>query len=217
MNNLPNRKKWAASSHGDKAKLVKDIQRITSGYENWIKSKYKPHEPRYHLAMYCLMKSSEYVRAWLGYMDNVVDDLTTNGYSDKVAWAVATRLSRRMCEDMAVPRQGVKGSFGHPQVMRPTVLWGILKTHAVMKEYIDTEFKNHPSMASEYVCFLVTTPRDAGTEGLVTQVSDLKKKVTEQKKEIADAQKAATTASNKVAALTSSLKSFESRVKKLEE
>ena len=196
---------------------MKDNLSITTGYMNWIKSKYKPNERRYHLAMYCLMKSSEYLRAWLGYMDNVFDDLINNGYSNKVAWALVTRLSRRMCEDMAVPRQGVKGSLGHPHVMRPTVLWGILKTHAVMKEYIDTDFKNHPSsMASEYVRFLVTTPRDAGTEGLVTQVSDLKKKVAEQKKAISEAQKSATTASNKVAALTASLKSFETRVKELE-
>ena len=100
--------------------------------------------------------------------------------------------------------------------MRPTVLWGILKTHAVMQEYIEKDFRNHPSMASEFVRFVVTTPRDAGTSGLETQVVDLKKKVSEQKKEISEAQKSATTASNKVAALTASLKSFEARVKQLE-
>ena len=216
LNNLPSHKKWSASSHGDKARLMKDILSITTGYTHWINSEYNHTEPRYHLAMFCLMKTTEFLRAWLGYMDYVTDDLVINGYSIRVAWALATRLSRRIYEDLSVPRQGVKGSLGHPLVMRASVLWGILKTHAVMKEYIDMDFKNHPSMASEYVRFVVTTPRESGSEGLETQVADLKKKLSEQKKETSEAQKSATTASNKVAALTTSLKSFEARVKKLE-
>ena len=67
----------------------------------------------------------------------------------------------------------------------------------------------------EYVCFLVTTSRDAGTKELETQVLDLKKKVAEQKKEISEAQNSVTTASNKVL-LPSTLKLFEARIKNLE-
>ena len=215
LNNLPNHTKWAASSHGVKATILKDILSITNGYTQWINSQFKPSSPAYHLAMYCLMKTTEFLRAWLTYIDYVIDDLVVNGYTMTVAFAFATRLSRRMCEDMSVPRQGVKGSLGG-LIMRPTVLWGILRTHVVMQEYLEKDFRNHPSMASEFVRFVVTSPRDVGTSSLETQVVDLKKKVSEQKKEISEAQKSATTSSNKVAALTASLKSFETRVKTLE-
>ena len=146
-------------------------------------------------------------------MDNMFDNLYAHGYPAKTAWVLATRLSRRMFEDMAATRQGVKGSLGQTQFMRPSVLWRILKTHTIMKEYLDHDFKNHPSMASEFVRFLVTNPRDAGMDELKSINEDLKKKIFEQKKEIIEAQKAATTASNKVVALTTSLKTLEARIK----
>ena len=96
LNNLPSHSKWSVSSHGDKARILKDILSITTGYTQWINSQFKPHEPAYHLAMYCLMKTTEFLRAWLGYVDYVVDDLVVNGYTTKVAWALISRVGKSL-------------------------------------------------------------------------------------------------------------------------
>ena len=44
---------------------------------------------------------------------------------------------------------------GSRKILIEQVLWGILQTHAKMKEYLSIGFKNHPSISSEYVRFLV--------------------------------------------------------------
>lgn len=41
------------------------------------------------------------------------------------------------------------------KLLAKRVLWGILQTHQKMKEYTSIGFKNHPSIRSKYVQFLI--------------------------------------------------------------
>ena len=41
------------------------------------------------------------------------------------------------------------------RVLARRALWGVLQTHMKMKEYIRIGIKNHPSISSEYVRFLI--------------------------------------------------------------
>ena len=53
-------------------------------------------------------------------------------------------------------------------------LWGVIQTHGKMKEYLKVGFKNHPSVSSEYVRFLIQNASVGRVERLETQFASLK-------------------------------------------
>ena len=85
-----------------------------------------------------------------------------------------------------------------PNSMAVGVLWAMLVTHQVMREYMEYGIDNHPSISSEYVRFLVAHSGLTRLDRLEKRMLLLEKDNEELKKQVINGVKAATTASNKV-------------------
>jgi hypothetical protein len=69
------------------------------------------------------------------------------------------------------------------------MLWAALRAHMIMEEYVQAEFKDHPTVASEYVKFLAT---NSGYE----TVAALQAKIDSLEKDVGALKKSGTTAAN---------------------
>ena len=58
--------------------------------------------------------------------------------------------------------------------MARRALWGVIQTYGKMKEYLRVGFKNHPSVSSEYVRFLIQNTSVGRVEKLETKFASLK-------------------------------------------
>ena len=66
------------------------------------------------------------------------------------------------------------------RVLARRTLWGVLQTHMKMKEYIRIGIKNHPSISSEYVRFLI----QKASLGRVARLENENKLLKDQLKEV---------------------------------
>jgi hypothetical protein len=97
------------------------------------------------------------------------------------------------------------------------VLWATFQTHDVMSKYLTYEFKNHPSISSKYIKFLVS---NSGIEAVVKLTDGLKKielDVRDAVSKLTNAVKKADSAGNKVDEVKTKLQSLKKRVVKLEQ
>lgn len=83
------------------------------------------------------------------------------------------------------------------RLLATCVLWSTFCTHEVMKEYSRHGIENHPSVASEYVRFLVANAGHAKLDAVETRVSKLTETVKLLENKLKAAEKAATSAANK--------------------
>ena len=78
------------------------------------------------------------------------------------------------------------------------ILYGVLRTHDVMSDYVKARFKNHPSVSSEYIRFLSTNSGFESLKTLEDQVESLKRTSAQLVKDVTSAKKASDTASSTV-------------------
>ena len=147
------------------------------------------------LAATCLSTSITFAEGFMTYITNTYEQLSKAAFSKAKAWALASALGARVCQEVHKDSGALlrsvnmaKGSADRENLC-VLMLWATFRAHMVMEEYQRLEFKDHPSIASEYVKFLAT---NSGFE----VVSSLEAKIDAINKEVAMVKKAATTAGN---------------------
>ena len=95
-------------------------------------------------------------RFWHGYVDNLsltYEYLLTAGLKELEAWNFATSEGKRILVDLNKPRASAVNIGAQIKERRAytcaQVLFAMLKSHKVMKDYLDEEFKSHPSVVAE--------------------------------------------------------------------
>ena len=83
------------------------------------------------------------------------------------------------------------------RVLGTGILWATFATHQVMREYMKYGLENHPSMASEYVRFLVANSGLSKMDRMEARLKKLEEENKDLKREVAQADKAAKSAANK--------------------
>ena len=94
----------------------------------------------------------------------------SGGFTLELSWHLVTQLINHIfIDDMEKVRSFVRDSLSFKRKMEQgvSVLWGTFCTHGVMQEYMSYNIEHHPSIASDYVKFLVLNRGSASdtTEG----------------------------------------------------
>ena len=92
------------------------------------------------------------------YMSDTHSQLVEHGYNADLSWQVVTQVVHNMFTmDMDKERSFVRERLDTKSAKRASIamIWGVLKTHAVMSEYTKRGIGNHPSVAFQYVKFLI--------------------------------------------------------------
>ena len=92
----------------------------------------------------------------IGYINKTYRELATSRYSSKKAWNLVTALTHRILEDVYKPRDAVLRAIRtkHEIQVACVMYHASLKSHEIMREYMDLKFSNHSSTSSEDVKFL---------------------------------------------------------------
>jgi hypothetical protein len=209
---------WSNQGAGLRAKIGDELKTIREGITNQIKLRLRPGSPGYNLALLGLTVSIGWVESLLNFIDKTYADLIRSGFSVGSAWGLTTRLVVRIFEDIALVRAGVSSSFVIDDNLSnaTTVLWATFQTHDAMADYLSLNFKNHPSISSEYVKFLAS---NSGIEAVGQLTEGFKKMGLEVKDavgKITGATKQGVTACNKVDEVKTKIAAMERRLLKLE-
>jgi hypothetical protein len=161
-------------------------QQAREAIEADIETRLVPGSPGAMLAQTCLAKSVTFSDAFTKYLTTTYEDLTqASGFPKKRAWALTTALGARVCKEIH------KESVALARFLTVLLIWAMLRAHSKMDDYVKHEFKDHPTIASEYVKFLATNSGYEAMAGLQTKVDSLEKEVASLKKAVTNAANAA--------------------------
>lgn len=143
------------------------------------------------------------------------------GFGKDNAWTLVSKLVHRIfAVDCHLKRGPVLEMLNatDTRVLSIGALWGTFATHQVMREYMKYGIENHPSIASEYVRFLVANCGLSKIASLETRCLKLESDVKELRTLVGNASKSATSAANKAdeaKKLASTAKNIAEEAKKL--
>ena len=100
--------------------------------------------------------------------------------------------------------------------MSKLVFWHILRSQDMMKEYEEKNFKDHPTISSEYVKFLTANSGGEIVDTLLSRIKDLEQENSGLKKDVAKATASANAASNLVDELKKKYDKIDNRLSKVE-
>ena len=138
------------------------------------------------LATTMLAQSMSFVHELCNYITVTLAELRASGFQKKDNWYLLTKLLFRMfaidfnkvrsvvVEGLDVDKQDKDRAR---KQLAKRALWGVIQTHGKMKEYLKVGFKNHPSISSEYVRFLIQHASIGRVERLEAQNTSLKDRV----------------------------------------
>lgn len=152
------------------------------------------------LATQCLTFTSKFVTQLIRFISDTHRKLTRAGYDSKRSWQLVSKVVHRLFATDCHFHRGLVNEIKDAEdrkLLTTCVLWATFCTHEVMKEYSRHGIENHPSVASEYVRFLVANAGHAKLEAVDSKVSKLTETVKSLEARLKAAEKAATTASNR--------------------
>ena len=136
-----------------------------------------------------------------------------SGFAGDVGWHLVTQLVNHIfTDDMAKVRSFVYDAVHADQQKRQaiSVLWGTFRTHSVMQEYLSYNIEHHPSIALEYVKFLVLNKGNGtNTEEMETRLNN---KIADLEAKVTDASNLAKTTRDKHSTTINSLNQLKTKV-----
>jgi hypothetical protein len=84
--------------------------------------------------------------------------ITLSESTEDVAWDLVSSCIKRVFEDLRHVRATAAIASSDSPISRCTMyLWALIQSHRVMKEYLDSRFRNHPSIAPVIVLHVFRT------------------------------------------------------------
>ena len=157
---IPSYKVWdnPKTRSGIRYILKSNAMNVTAQIADNIYSKLGSYPVARSFALSLLHTTREFVGALSAYMTETHDNLVEHGYTPDLAWSIVTQVVHHMFTvDMDKERSFVREQMNTRSQKKTAVaiMWGCLKTHRVMEEYSRYGIENHPSVAAQYVKFLV--------------------------------------------------------------
>jgi hypothetical protein len=217
LTKMPTHEHWAKPTTGVKAQITSQLSKQTRALTKHINQSFSNNDLARNLCTSALSLSKAWIESWVRQIDERMIEMTEESkFTVKKAWCLNTRLAYRQWQDLSEPRQGTFRSIKScdKDSICAQILYSVFQTHDVMAAYADADFKDHPSMASEYVKFLATNSGFESVATLDSEVKTLKSQLSEALKELKAAAKKADTASNTSDAQKRRVDEIEKRLKK---
>ena len=163
------------------------------------------------LATTCLSKSLIFVDGFCKYLSKTYTHLKHAKFSEKKAWSLTTALGERICQEVHKERGAllrsikVKKDKASQDNLAVLMIWATLRSHEIMADYSRLEFKDHPTIASEYVKFLATNSGFEVVTQLETKLESANKEIASLKKDLASCKGTLDKVSSKVDETSKSL------------
>ena len=192
---------WEAPETGVRDRILNRLGNMNSMFGEQIATTMSAEPEARALALSMLSVSVGCCRELVTYFDETMNELTIKPkFATRKAFSLVTQVVRRFFMDLYKVRAQVYSSLSTTDSAGQCawILYGVLRTHDVMAEYVKARFKNHPSVSSEYIRFLSTNSGFESLKTLEDQVESLKKTSCQLVKDVTAAKKASDTASSSI-------------------
>ena len=157
---LNTRDKWEDKHRmkGIRVTIRDNKESVRSRYSSLISQRLSKFHEAQGIAKELLSNTMDFIESVNTFINDTDSRLVNVGFNPDLSWDLVTKLAHRVfavdCHDV---RDQVKEFLDPSQhkIMALGCLWGTFATHMVMKQYSKHGLENHPSIAAEYVRFLV--------------------------------------------------------------
>ena len=160
--------------------ICENKESVRSRYTSLIAQRLKDYHEAQGIAREMLSDTMDFIESVNTFISDTDNNLVNAGFNKDQSWDLVTKLVHRIfAVDCHNVRAQVKEFLDPSQhrVMALGCLWGTFATHMVMKEYVKHGIENHPSIAAEYVRFLVANSGLARLEVVEKRVLKLEEGV----------------------------------------
>ena len=185
---------------GARVSIKSSMEEIRSRLESLIMERLRENFEGQALARQMLSDTLNFITALCEFISETYRNLDLAGFSKSDGWQLVSKLVHRIfAKDCHMKRGAVSEvlDVSDSKVLGTGILWATFATHQVMREYMRHGIENHPSMASEYVRFLVANSGLSKMEKMEARLSALEEENKILKRDVAQADKAAKSAANK--------------------
>ena len=129
--------------------------------------------PARTLALECLQRAIQFVNELSNYITRFHAELINSGsFTPEQCWQLVSRCIKRCFHDMGAIRVTAKDGRleDDPIKTATTYIWGTLRTHTVMQEYIKYNFEDHPAFASVITRFVTNNNYQSNIRSLADKV-----------------------------------------------
>ena len=195
---LPTYRDWDAgdTNTGRKFFILRNLKSTKTLIDGWIRSDLQGDAQI--LAFELLAASTYMAQELVQFISSVYHDLCTSGrFDDGQAWGLACKFVKRIFTEIGDERVVARDNIHCDDLWASTakIIYGILRAHKVMKEFMRLNLRDHPSISSEMVKFVCYSQPASDTARVLDQIEEM-------------------TSSTKKTAAT--LAKHESRIKKIE-
>lgn len=172
------------------------------------------------LATKSLQASVLWIHKFMSYIDETYKGfMRQHTFTDSKAWELTTQLGKRICVEVSAPRTGLLTQIRIKDILtiHKLVFWPILRSLDVMKSYQDANFRDHPTIAGEYVKFLTANSGSEIIHKVSTKVDSLTAELVAANKALKDATASAMKAMNIADEFKRKFFDFEKRLTKAEQ
>ena len=185
---------------GARVSIKSSMEEIRSRLESLIMERLRENAEGQALARQMLSDTLNFITALCEFVSETYRNLELAGFSKVDGWQLVSKLVHRIfAKDCHMKRGAVSEvlDVSDTRVLGTGILWATFATHQVMREYMRHGIENHPSMASEYVRFLVANSGLSKIDKMETRLKALEEENKILKRDVAQADKAAKSAANK--------------------
>jgi len=143
---------------GLKVLILKNMEGIRRRMTSIIKHRLPNNEEAAGLCRELLADTLGFMTALCAYVSDTFDELTRVGFLKADAWELVSKLVHRMFAEDCYQKRGIISEMldsSDHESLGSGLIWGTFATHQVLRDYQKHGISNHPSIASEYVRFLV--------------------------------------------------------------
>ena len=185
---------------GARVSIKSSMEEIRSRLESLIMERLRNNHEGQSLARQMLSDTLNFITALCEFISETYRNLEIAGFSKSDGWQLVSKLVHRVfAKDCHMKRGAVSEVLDvtDSRVLGTGILWATFATHQVMRDYMRHGIENHPSMASEYVRFLVANSGLSKIERMESRLKALEEDNKILKRDVAQADKAAKSAANK--------------------
>ncbi len=199
---IPTKSRWEDAEALSGAKItIKDNEEVVrSRLEAVITERLSSHEEAQSLARQLLSDTIAFVTAMNRFISETHLRLENAGFGTDRSWQLVSKLVHRLFANDCHNHRGRVSEIldaSDRRVLSVGVLWAVFSTHQIMREYMRYGIENHPSIASEYVRFLVAHSALPKVEAVNSKLVKVQDSLSTLSNKIKTLEKDAKTAANK--------------------
>jgi hypothetical protein len=202
----PTIKKWRELGHD---KIVELLPSIKSGLLRGVNDLVVPGEPKTVMVL-AITESCATLEGFCTFLTSTHKSLVEYGMSEHKAWRLTSRLGESFFRKLATVRVGKADSFElkTKHQLAALVWYGVTQTLDLMAEFARLGYKNHPTIAGEYIKFIVQNNNSEAASTFDTQMEALEDRFKKAETHIKTATTQASGAGNKAGAVETALNAF---------